>query len=393
MTYNQKIILYLSFVVMLLSVTSGSFLLNLKEDNAIQKKASQHYLSAGIRSMLVVEPSVEQNEDRVITQEVYQPIRLERAVFKPYVVLKDKTKSGSSKENYSPALILYEDEVVIEFTKKMATSRNIKRAIVRVLLSKHPQSEKNLLVKASFNLKETPYFYKKIVDQNNLPIRYPKQAYDYANFILENMLEDFSDVEGDFVLVHIPLIQSNLKGAARYYQDAVENYSAEYNISPSLVYAVMEVESNFNPQALSGSNAIGLMQLKANAAGKDVHNLVDQKLGKPSNSELFDSENNIRMGAAYLGLLNHDYLGKVKNKEIKEMMSISSYNGGLSTVLNLFGRTPERAILKVNKMKPKQVYNKLRFEHKSKETRLYLDKVLKANSKYKQQLNLPLERF
>ena len=275
----------------------------------------------------------------------------------------------------------------------MATSRNIKRAIVRVLLSKHPQSEKNLLVKASFNLKETPYFYKKIVDQNNFPIRYPKQAYDYANFILENMLEDFSDVEGDFVLVHIPLIQSNLKGAARYYQDAVDNYSAEYNISPSLVYAVMEVESDFNPQAVSGSNAIGLMQLKANAGGKDVHNLIDKKSGKPSSRELFDSENNIRMGAAYLGLLKHDYLGKVKNKEIKEMMSISSYNGGLSTVLNLFGRSHEKAIAKVNRMNPEQVYNKLRFEHKSQETRLYLDKVLNANLKYKQQLNTPLERF
>ncbi len=378
---------------MLLSVTSGSFLLNLIEDNAIQKESSQNYLSAGIRSMLVVESSVEQNENRVITQEVYQPIRLERAVFKPYVGLKDKTESASSKENYGPALILYEDEVVIEFTKKMATSRNIKRAIVRVLLSKHPQSEKNLLVKASFNLKETPYFYKKIVDQNNFPIRYPKQAYDYANFILENMLEDFSDVEGDFVLVHIPLIQSNLKGAARYYQDAVDNYSAEYNISPSLVYAVMEVESDFNPQAVSGSNAIGLMQLKANAGGKDVHNLIDKKSGKPSSRELFDSENNIRMGAAYLGLLKHDYLGKVKNKEIKEMMSISSYNGGLSTVLNLFGRSHEKAIAKVNRMNPEQVYNKLRFEHKSQETRLYLDKVLNANLKYKQQLNTPLERF
>ncbi len=299
--------------------------------------------------------------------------------------------SGAQQQNSLPSLVIYEDELIIEFPKKVASSKNIKQAIVRVLLSKAPYREQNLLSDERFNFKETPYFYKKIADENNHPIRYPKQAYRYANFLLANMAENFSDEEGDFVLLHIPLIQSDLTGPARDYQSWVENYAKKYDIKPSLVYAIMETESGFNAKAVSKSNAIGLMQLKASSAGKDVYNLVDEKSGQPSPTELLNSENNIRMGTAYLSLLTNDYLSEVENKKIKEMMTISSYNGGLSTVLSLFGKTPEKAVSKVNSMNPKQVYKKLRFDHKSAETRAYLDKVLKADTKYTDLLNIPME--
>ncbi|MDX1796798.1 MAG: transglycosylase SLT domain-containing protein, partial [Hydrogenovibrio sp.] len=114
---------------------------------------------------------------------------------------------------------------------------------------------------------------------------------------------------------------------------------------------------------------------------------VDLKPGKPSKQDLFDSEQNIRMGVAYLSLLKHDYLSSILNDKIKQMVTISSYNGGIRTVLGLFGSTPERAIQKLNRMNPAQVYRKLRYDHHSDETRRYLDKVLKAEVKYRALLN------
>lgn len=397
MTYNQKTLFLISLFVFSLAGISGVSLLNLQKTP--QSNVSHSNSLTARMGEMVVQVSPKKTIVKISTfQSPKSSIsaRLERPVFKSYSRSSTPLTSNNQTEIISsvlPLLVIYEDELVIEFPKKLASSHNIKRAIVRVLLSNNPQAEKDLLTKQSFNLKQTPYFYKKIADENNYPIRYPKQAYRYANFILENMSENFSDEEGDFVLVHIPLLQSNLKGAARDYQEWVENYSQDFDVKPSLIYAIMETESAFNPQAVSRSNAIGLMQIKANAAGKDVHNLIDNKKGKPSVRSLFDAENNIRVGTAYLGLLNDEYLSGVKNEKIKEMMAISSYNGGLSRVLALFGKTPKKAIRKVNRMHPKAVYNKLRFEHKSLETRNYLDKVLQANAKYKKQLNIPSERY
>ncbi len=417
MTYNQKTILYLSLLIMLLTSVSLSFMLSFKNNKEITQVKT---VNSVVHSMLIIAsnpkttpPKFNKKVVKPVLSNIHNLPPVAATVSAPVVLsalsptralaskLKLKKKKADKKldkvsnlpARLLPVLVIYEDELVIEFPKKIATSRNIKRAVARVLLSKNPQREKNLLTKKSFNLKNTPYFYKKIADQDNYPIRYPSQAYKYANFILENMAEDFSAEEGDFVLVHIPLIQSNIRGVAKNYESWVEDYGDEFGIRPSLIYAIMETESAFNPKAVSKSNAIGLMQLKLSSAGKDVHNRIDNKLGSPKEKDLFNSKNNIRMGTAYLSLLTNDYLSDVENEKIKEMMSISSYNGGLSTVLGLFGENSKKAISKVNRMNPKQVYNKLRFEHKSLETRNYLDKVLKADSKYKDLLNIPFERY
>ena len=411
MTQTSKIIIFMFFSVLLLAIVSGSMMLNFKKtviEQSVNSSPVVHSISpTGVRSIVVVDAKIEMVDSlqqaiaeglidtapKIVKDSAKHKIASLTPVThspKPNSHLRSKTSPSSIEQ---PSLIIYEDELVIEFPKSLASSSNLKQAIARVLLSKSPRTEKNLLSKKSFDMKVTPYFYKKVADENNHPIRYPKQAYNYANFLLANMTESFSDEEGSFVLVYIPLIQSDLTGPAKNYQTWVEDYSKEFGIKPSLIYAIMETESAFNSQAVSKSNAIGLMQIKANAAGRDVFNLVDEKPGQPTKYELFNSENNIRMGTAYLSLLKNDYLSNVKNKKNKEMMAISSYNGGLSTVLSLFGDTSKEAFAKVNRMSPKQVYHKLKYKHKSAETRAYLSKVLKANAKYNDLLNVPTERY
>ncbi|QAB15587.1 murein transglycosylase domain-containing protein [Hydrogenovibrio thermophilus] len=292
----------------------------------------------------------------------------------------------TSSAKASPVLVVYENELVLEFPKAIASTQNIKNAVSRVLLLDRPTAGHELLSREKMNLRKRPYFYRRVLDQNQNPVRYPKQAFDYADYLMEHEVEELSDEEGDFIALHIPLHESGLSGPAKNYQAWVKTYASEFGVPESLIYAVMETESAFNPKAVSRSNAIGLMQVKAEAAGKDVYQYIDAKPGQPSLDELFDSEKNIRMGTAYLGLLKHDYLSDILDDKIKQMVTISSYNGGIKTVLGLFGKTPEAAIKRLNHMKPNQVYRKLRYDHHSDETRRYLDKVMKAETKYRELL-------
>jgi soluble lytic murein transglycosylase-like protein len=71
----------------------------------------------------------------------------------------------------------------------------------------------------------------------------------------------------------------------------VDYYTGVYRVPPALVHAVIEVESAWQPRAVSKEGAAGLMQLMpATAATFGVTNR-------------FDDEQNIRGGVAYLARL------------------------------------------------------------------------------------------
>lgn len=77
-------------------------------------------------------------------------------------------------------------------------------------------------------------------------------------------------------------------------------YSLPANTLPSgLVLGLMRQESSFNPDAVSSSNAIGLMQLKPSTAG-DMLRKADLPASAATASGLHNPDNNIRLGIAYL---------------------------------------------------------------------------------------------
>ncbi len=409
-----KIFFHLMFAIMMLGVVSSGVMTAFQHWVLSQSQASVPaktpvIVESGIRHMISSKPKVLptsfEPEDRFEDAENTSAPKFEiqpddsKPAFsseRPQPAFVETTPSPSSESlekaaetsspKASPVLVVYENELVLEFPKAIASTQNIKNAVSRVLLLDRPTAGHELLSREKMNLRKRPYFYRRVLDQNQNPVRYPKQAFDYADYLMEHEVEELSDEEGDFIALHIPLHESGLSGPAKNYQAWVKTYASEFGVPESLIYAVMETESAFNPKAVSRSNAIGLMQVKAEAAGKDVYQYIDAKPGQPSLDELFDSEKNIRMGTAYLGLLKHDYLSDILDDKIKQMVTISSYNGGIKTVLRLFGKTPEAAIKRLNHMKPNQVYRKLRYDHHSDETRRYLDKVMKAETKYRELL-------
>ena len=297
---------------------------------------------------------------------------------------------GGEKNHHlmTPSFIQYRDALVIEVPTALATPSNLKRMIYRVLLSPTVVNGESLLSTAPIKALHKPWFYRQVVNQSGQPIRYPAAAREYANYLLQEHQQEVSDEDGSFVVIQIPRVENRLLGQVEKYKPWVDEYAQQFDVPKDLVFAIIEVESAFNPRAVSKSNALGLMQLKASTAGRDVYQYVDGRLGQPNTEELFDAQNNIRMGVAYMGLLKHDYLLGVRNPQIKEMLSISSYNAGISRTLKLFADTPEEAILRVNQLHPKRVYRTLRYEHASSEARQYLDKVLDAKKRYSELLDL-----
>jgi soluble lytic murein transglycosylase-like protein len=97
------------------------------------------------------------------------------------------------------------------------------------------------------------------------------------------------------------------------FDDLIERHATIQGLSPELVRAVIQVESAFNPVAVSSKGAMGLMQLMpATARDLGVH-------------DPFHPEQNIRGGAKYLRWLLDRYDGNVE-------LALAGYNAGPGAV-------------------------------------------------------------
>ena len=91
------------------------------------------------------------------------------------------------------------------------------------------------------------------------------------------------------------------------YNDLIVKHAAEFNVSPSLVAAVIMNESSFRPEVESGVGARGLMQLMPDTAEWIAH-----KLGLDDSYSFEDMKNpdtNIRFGCWYLNYLSSLFSG------------------------------------------------------------------------------------
>lgn len=108
---------------------------------------------------------------------------------------------------------------------------------------------------------------------------------------------------------------------ASKYDPIIERYADKYGVDPTLVRAVIQVESDFNPNCVSNKGARGLMQLMPATA---------RRFGV---TKIHDPEQNIHGGVRYLA-----YLQKLFNEDLPRVLA--GYNAGENAVLKYGGIPP-----------------------------------------------------
>ena len=110
------------------------------------------------------------------------------------------------------------------------------------------------------------------------------------------------------------------------YSEIISVYAEEYDVEENLIYAVIKAESNFDSQAVSNRDAIGLMQIVEETA-IDVANRNQIDIDTENiTEELLDINNNINIGTKYLSTLLTQY-GNIE-------VALAAYNAGIGTVNN-----------------------------------------------------------
>ena len=110
------------------------------------------------------------------------------------------------------------------------------------------------------------------------------------------------------------------------YSEIVSVYAEEYDVEENLIYAVIKAESNFESQAVSNRDAIGLMQIVEETA-VDVAKKNNIEINTENiEEEILDIDNNINIGTKYLSTLLTQY-GNIE-------VALAAYNAGIGTVNN-----------------------------------------------------------
>ncbi|MCV2506128.1 MAG: murein transglycosylase domain-containing protein [Candidatus Lightella neohaematopini] len=223
-----------------------------------------------------------------------------------------------------------------------------------------------------------------IINNLHLPVRYYYYAAKLTDYLLQTKL--IIKQINQHKIWSITIKYNNNKGKNIYekaykYLNLVNKASKKYGVDRSLILAIIKIESNFNPYAVSHSNALGLMQIIRQSAGRDVFK-KQGKLGQPSRKYLLNPRNNIDIGTAYLAILQNKYLNKINNPLSRRYAVITAYHSGASSVLKVFSQNQNRAIKIINNLSPKDVYLALNTKHPSLESRSYLSKVNQLQQEY-----------
>jgi len=186
------------------------------------------------------------------------------------------------------------------------------------------------------------------------------------------------------VSIQIPLKKNHTTTLANKYFSAIAREADRQQLPPSLLLAVMETESHFNPRARSAVPAYGLMQLVPRSGAMDAYEALYGEKTLLDAEYLYKADNNVELGSAYLSILHNRYLRHISNEESRQYCVIAAYNTGAGNVAKAFtGDFNVRQAAKIiNTMSPLEVYAYLRAELPYEETRHYVFKVTEAQKKY-----------
>ncbi|BBG58625.1 Endo-type membrane-bound lytic murein transglycosylase A precursor [Providencia rustigianii] len=161
------------------------------------------------------------------------------------------------------------------------------------------------------------------------------------------------------------------------YDEFIRESAARYSVDETLIRAIIEVESNFRPEVVSKSNAIGLMQIKASTAGRDAYR-YQGKSGEPSSRDLKDPRKNIDIGTTYIRILKEQHLAGISHPQTLYYATVVAYVNGAGALLRTFDNDKSRAIAMINNLSPEEFYQHVQSKHPAPQAPRYLWKVKNA---------------
>jgi membrane-bound lytic murein transglycosylase C len=270
--------------------------------------------------------------------------------------------------------------LTVETVDEKAPQESLRKAIIAALLTSSDPSAVDMFTDKDVTLEPDakPYLYGLVHDNAGKSIRTTAQADKFARYLLAHRLQTHpvaSEQDKTAWFVRVDMVRNfEAKGAARY-QAAVDRYATQYHVRPSLVLAIMRTESNFNPFAVSGAPAYGLMQLVPTSAGREAYRRVHGSDEVPTTDYLLDPDHSIELGTVYLGILSNEEFHAVEKQDSREYCVIAAYNTGPHNVARTFGADRKQAISDINSLDSSAVYERLRTKLPYEETRQYIVKV------------------
>jgi len=189
-------------------------------------------------------------------------------------------------------------------------------------------------------------------------------------------------------------VPDHIKKRARRYQHRVNQSAREQQLPPELIFAVIETESMYNPSARSPAPAFGLMQLVPTSGARDAYQYLYKKDRVVTDTYLYNPDNNIRLGSAFLHRLYYNYFSGIDNRESRLWATIAGYNTGAGNVFRSFAGKYSRArfgsrknwqriaLRDINRRTAEQVYRHMKAALPYRETRSYIQKVRSRMGKY-----------
>jgi membrane-bound lytic murein transglycosylase C len=299
------------------------------------------------------------------------------------IQLPERKKYVKYTQNYKSRAIVNFDsgEILVETLDDQDPQRSLRNAVTTTILTPEDPRAVDLFSDKEIVLTDDkqPYLFGLVLDHQNKPMRTPEEAEPFAAYLLEKKSGTrIIDQDGTKKTAHyvtMAMVSNLAVKQADKYRPLVHQFAQQYDISPSLVFAIIRTESNFNPYAVSSAPAYGLMQLVPTSGGREAFRRAKGKDVAPSRDYLFDPANNVELGTAYLNVLMFNQLEDVEHNVSREYCVIAAYNTGPSNVFRTFSRDRVAAVNQINGLQPAGVYDQLHEHLPYQETRHYLEKV------------------
>ncbi len=145
----------------------------------------------------------------------------------------------------------------------------------------------DLLSDEQVELGEEPFLFNVVADHEDTPIRWEWRATRYAEHLMRTAYNKDTYYGRERHNVAFHMVEDHHFKQQQRYQRHVTMQSRRFNLDPALVYAIIEVESSFNPYAISHVPAYGLMQIVPETAGRDAHLFLYDEKGTPPRNTCF----------------------------------------------------------------------------------------------------------